>query len=175
MRRAGFEYRGIKRFRPVAYVWPCLAWSENDMPLIFREWRPDAKLARGIWNIPFPEDGVVVQAGVFRRRWSAPVALASLASAMAAAGPDRPLAALARDRMKVRSGHPTGAIPTIYPQPHDHSDGSDRHRVRASRATASVNSPHSSRHALSSRLGWAANYGSKLKARNKCTICGCSG
>ena len=26
-------------------------------PLIFREWRPGAKLARGVWNIPYPADG----------------------------------------------------------------------------------------------------------------------
>jgi 5-formyltetrahydrofolate cyclo-ligase len=26
-------------------------------PLIFREWRPNVRLARGLWNIPYPADG----------------------------------------------------------------------------------------------------------------------
>jgi 5-formyltetrahydrofolate cyclo-ligase len=29
-------------------------------PLVFREWRPHARLARGLWNIPYPADGAEV-------------------------------------------------------------------------------------------------------------------
>src|ERR1700688_3999014 len=29
-------------------------------PLIFREWRPHARLARGLWKIPYPADGELV-------------------------------------------------------------------------------------------------------------------
>jgi 5-formyltetrahydrofolate cyclo-ligase len=29
-------------------------------PLVFRKWRPHARLARGLWNIPYPADGAEV-------------------------------------------------------------------------------------------------------------------
>ena len=29
-------------------------------PLIFREWRPNARMARGLWKIPYPADGAEV-------------------------------------------------------------------------------------------------------------------
>ena len=34
-----------------------LPWAS---PLMFREWRPDARMARGLWNIPYPADGAEV-------------------------------------------------------------------------------------------------------------------
>lgn len=88
------------------------------MPLIFREWRPDAKLARGTWNIPFPEDGTIVEPDVV----IAP--LVGFDGALYRLGYgggyfDRTLAALAPRPLVVGVGYPTGAIPTIYPQPHD--------------------------------------------------------
>jgi 5-formyltetrahydrofolate cyclo-ligase len=29
-------------------------------PLVFREWRPDCRLARGLWKIPYPADGEIL-------------------------------------------------------------------------------------------------------------------
>ncbi len=115
---------------------------ERAMPLIFREWRPDAKLARGIWNIPFPEDGVVVEPEVV----IAPLVGFDRGNYRLGYGGgyfDRTLAALAPRPLVVGVGHPTGAIPTIYPQPHDIP--MDRIVTGfAPRACRPSNGPHSS-------------------------------
>ena len=87
-------------------------------PLEFREWRPDAPLARGLWQIPFPADGaqlvptVVIaplvgfDAGCYRLGYGGGFF-------------DRTLAALRTRRVAIGLGYPMAAIPTIFPQPHD--------------------------------------------------------
>ena len=29
-------------------------------PLVFRRWHPECRMARGLWNIPYPADGDIV-------------------------------------------------------------------------------------------------------------------
>ncbi len=49
--RAKWE-QGIRVALPVAVA--------LGQPLEFREWRPDARMARGLWKIPYPADGAEV-------------------------------------------------------------------------------------------------------------------
>jgi 5,10-methenyltetrahydrofolate synthetase len=87
-------------------------------PLVFREWRPGARLARGVWNIPFPADGTVVIPDVV----IAPLVGYDAACYRLGYGGgffDRTLASLAPKALAIGVGFPAGAIPTIYPQPHD--------------------------------------------------------
>ena len=44
--------RGVRVALPVVIA--------PSRPLVFREWRPGARLERGVWNIPFPADGAIV-------------------------------------------------------------------------------------------------------------------
>ena len=90
----------------------------KTQPLEFREWRPDARMERGVWNIPYPADGaVVVQT----------VVIASLVGfdpggyRLGYGGGffDRTLAALPAKPLTIGVGYSIGAVPTIYPQWHD--------------------------------------------------------
>ncbi len=87
-------------------------------PLVFREWRPDARMARGLWNIPHPADGAEV---------IPTVVLAPLVGfdkdcyRLGYGGGffDRTLAALPGDPTVIGVGHSNALITTIFPQPHD--------------------------------------------------------
>lgn len=87
-------------------------------PLIFREWHPDCRWERGVWNIPNPVGtdelvpNVVIaplvgyDPNLFRLGYGGGFF-------------DRTLAALASRPAIIGVGHSCAAIPTIYPQPHD--------------------------------------------------------
>jgi 5-formyltetrahydrofolate cyclo-ligase len=87
-------------------------------PLVFREWRPEGPLARGLWNIPYPADGIEViptvmlvplvgfDAGCYRLGYGGGFF-------------DRTLAGLAEKPLVIGLGYPAALIQTIFPQPHD--------------------------------------------------------
>ena len=87
-------------------------------PLVFREWRPHARLARGLWNIPYPADGAEVVPSVV----IAPlVGFDPLCYRLGYGGGffDRTLAMLLPKPVAIGVGYPGAALSTIYPQPHD--------------------------------------------------------
>lgn len=87
-------------------------------PLIFREWRPGARLERGIWNIPVPADGAKIVPDVV----IAPVVGFDAACRRLGYGGgffDRTLAAMAPKPRAIGVGDSGAAIPTIHPLPHD--------------------------------------------------------
>lgn len=91
---------------------------EKGRPLIFREWIPGARLTRGVWNIPIPADGAEVTPSVI----ISPVVGFDPQNYRLGYGGgffDRTLAAMKTPRRVVGVGHPSGALPTIHPQPHD--------------------------------------------------------
>lgn len=102
--------RGIRIALPVA--------TALARPLTFREWRPGAPLARGLWNIPFPAEGVEVTPTIV----IAPVVGFDRACFRLGYGGgffDRTLAAATVRPLAIGVGYPDAAIPTIFPQPHD--------------------------------------------------------
>jgi len=102
--------RGIRVALPVVVAF--------GQPLEFREWRPHARLERGVWKIPFPADGAVVVPEV---------AIAPLVGfdrecyrlGYGAGFFDRTLASLERRALAIGVGYPQTELPTIFPQPHD--------------------------------------------------------
>ncbi|MFO1402395.1 MAG: 5-formyltetrahydrofolate cyclo-ligase [Steroidobacteraceae bacterium] len=90
-------------------------------PMQFREWRPGAPLARGLWQIPIPADGPEVTPDVV----IAPLVGYDPAGFRLGYGGgffDRTLAQLigrgARPRV-IGVGYESQALATIHPQPHD--------------------------------------------------------
>ena len=90
-------------------------------PMQFREWRPDAPMTRGLWQIPIPAEGPEVQPDVV----IAPlVGYDPQCYRLGYGGGffDRTLAQLiargARPRV-IGVGFASQALPTIHPQPHD--------------------------------------------------------
>jgi 5-formyltetrahydrofolate cyclo-ligase len=87
-------------------------------PLEFREWHPHARLAHGLWKIPYPADGAPV---------SPDIVIAPLVGfdggcyRLGYGGGffDRTLAALSPAPVAIGVGYPSAALRTIYPQPHD--------------------------------------------------------
>lgn len=102
--------RGIRVALPVVVA--------RGRPLEFREWHPNARLARGVWKIPFPADGAVV---------TPDVAIAPLVGfdrecyRLGYGGGffDRTLASLEPRALAIGVGYPQSELPTIFPQPHD--------------------------------------------------------
>jgi len=91
---------------------------EKGQPLVFREWVPGARLTRGVWNIPIPADGAEVTPNVI----ISPVVGFDPQNYRLGYGGgffDRTLAAMRTPRRVIGVGHPSGALPTIHPQPHD--------------------------------------------------------
>jgi 5-formyltetrahydrofolate cyclo-ligase len=89
-----------------------------DRPLVFREWRPGAPLARGLWNIPYPADGVEVVPTVIL----APVVGFDPACYRLGYGGgffDRTLARMSGGHLRIGLGYADALINTIFPQPHD--------------------------------------------------------
>lgn len=87
-------------------------------PLNFREWRPHTQLARGLWNIPYPADGEIVNPDVV----IVPVVGFDARCYRLGYGGgffDRTLAILSPKPLVIGVGYPGAALRTIYPQPHD--------------------------------------------------------
>ncbi len=102
--------RGVRVALPVAVA---LA-----QPLIFREWRPHARLAHGLWSIPYPADGVEVAANTV----VAPLVGFDCECYRLGYGGgffDRTLARMNPKPLAVGVGYPSAALRTIFPQPHD--------------------------------------------------------
>lgn len=102
--------KGIRIALPVA-----LALGQ---PLVFREWRPGAPLARGLWGIPYPADGKEVVPTVVL----APVVGFDPACYRLGYGGgffDRTLARMTESPLIIGLGYAEASINTIFPQPHD--------------------------------------------------------
>jgi 5-formyltetrahydrofolate cyclo-ligase len=102
--------RGVHIALPVAIA--------LGQPLIFREWRPGARMARGLWKIPYPADGAEIVPSVV----VAPVVGFDKNCFRLGYGGgffDRTLARLAATPLVIGVGHTGALIPTIFPQPHD--------------------------------------------------------
>jgi len=86
--------------------------------LQFREWRPGARMAHGLWKIPYPADGDIVVPTVIL----APVVGFDAACYRLGYGGgffDRTLAAMTAPYEAIGLGYPGAAISTFYPQAHD--------------------------------------------------------
>jgi len=102
--------RGTRVALPVAL--------EAHRPLAFHEWHPQARLARGLWKIPYPAEGIEV---------TPQVVLAPLVGfdeegyrlGYGGAFFDRTLALLHPRPLAVGVGYASAKIKTIFPQPYD--------------------------------------------------------
>jgi 5,10-methenyltetrahydrofolate synthetase len=104
------SHSGVRVALPVA-----LALAQ---PLVFREWRPGARTARGLWNIPHPADGKLIVPNIV----IAPVVGFDLQGYRLGYGGgffDRTLARLDPKPLTVGVGYPDAELRTIFPQPHD--------------------------------------------------------
>ena len=102
--------RGVRVALPVAVA--------LGQPLMFREWRPNARLARGLWKIPYPADGAEVVPTVV----IAPLVGFDKACFRLGYGGgffDRTLAGFDAAPLVIGVGYAGALIPTIFPQPHD--------------------------------------------------------
>ncbi len=102
--------RGAKMALPVVVT--------KSQPLVFREWTPECKMEKGIWNIPVPSGPASVTPSI-------------VISPLVGHDPDcyrlgygggyfdRTLALMCPRPLVIGVGHPCSAIPTIHPQPHD--------------------------------------------------------
>lgn len=90
----------------------------KGQPLVFREWTPDVRMERGVWNIPIPAEGPEVEPNVV----IAPlVGFDAECYRLGYGGGffDRTLAAFDRRPRVIGIGSPAAQLPTIRPQPHD--------------------------------------------------------
>ncbi len=87
-------------------------------PLTFREWRPETRMARGLWKIPYPADGKVIIPNVVIAHG---VGFDSRGYRLGYGGGffDRTLALLDPKPLTLGVGYPGAEIRTIFPQPHD--------------------------------------------------------
>jgi 5,10-methenyltetrahydrofolate synthetase len=102
--------RGLRVALPVAV--------QLGQPMTFREWRPDSKMARGLWKIPYPAEGPEVLPTTVL----APLVGFDAACYRLGYGGgffDRTLAAMARKPVVIGLGYPQLRIATIFPQSHD--------------------------------------------------------
>jgi len=91
---------------------------QKGAPLIFREWRPDALMTSGVWNIPVPADGETLVPEVLL------VPLVGFDPRLYRLGYgggfyDRTLAAMPRVTRAIGVGYERAYLETIYPQAHD--------------------------------------------------------
>jgi 5-formyltetrahydrofolate cyclo-ligase len=90
----------------------------HGQPLTFREWQPGARLAHGLWRIPYPAEGHELTPTVVL----APVVGFDRQGYRLGYGGgffDRTLAVLRPKPLVLGLGYPCTAIETIFPQPHD--------------------------------------------------------
>jgi 5-formyltetrahydrofolate cyclo-ligase len=102
--------RGLRIALPVALA--------IGHPLTFREWHPEIRLTRGLWNIPYPAATPEVVPTVLL----APLVGFDPACYRLGYGGgffDRTLATIAGAPLLIGVGFPEASIPTIYPQPYD--------------------------------------------------------
>ena len=68
--RVGIYWPIRREFNPLPYVQTFIATGgrlslpvivERGQPLIFRDWIPGMRLARGVWQIPYPAEGAEVR------------------------------------------------------------------------------------------------------------------
>lgn len=90
----------------------------KGMPLEFRGWIPATRMAKGVYDIPYPADGPAVAPATLL------VALLGFDDAgyrlgYGAGFYDRTLASYAEKPLAIGVGFELGRLPTIYPQPHD--------------------------------------------------------
>ncbi|MFN3548182.1 MAG: 5-formyltetrahydrofolate cyclo-ligase [Mesorhizobium sp.] len=91
---------------------------EKGQPLVFRVYRPEDPLEKGVWNIPIPARGREVVPDVV----VAPVVGFDAAKFRLGYGGgffDRTLAAMSFKPQVIGAGYDLQAIPTIHAQPHD--------------------------------------------------------
>lgn len=87
-------------------------------PLVFREWQPECRMARGLWNIPYPADGEIIVPTVV----IAPlVGFDRQCYRLGYGGGffDRTLATLNPKPFTIGVGYASAELKTIFPQPHD--------------------------------------------------------
>ncbi len=87
-------------------------------PLVFREWRPGTRLARGLWKIPYPVDGEILLPNVV----IAPVVGFDHECYRLGYGGgffDRTLPGMHPKPLTIGVGYPDAELRTIFPQPHD--------------------------------------------------------
>jgi 5-formyltetrahydrofolate cyclo-ligase len=87
-------------------------------PLVFREWRPGIQMTHGVWKIPIPAEGPEVTPGVV----IAPLVGHDPGCYRLGYGGgffDRTLAAHPGKPLVIGVGDGSGAIASIFPQPHD--------------------------------------------------------
>ena len=120
-----FPFRGEPDLRP----WVKAGWEKGmrfalpvvlkkGQPLIFREWLPDTRLERGVWNIPVPADGPEVTPQIV----IAPLVGFDAACYRLGYGGgffDRTLAKFDVKPVVIGAGYDCASIPTIYAQWHD--------------------------------------------------------
>ncbi len=102
--------RGVKIALPVVVA--------KAQPMVFREWTPQCKMEKGIWNIPVPSrTGIVTPSIVI----SPLVGYDPKCFRLGYGGGyfDRTLAIMNPPPTVIGVGHPCSAIPTIHPEPHD--------------------------------------------------------
>jgi 5,10-methenyltetrahydrofolate synthetase len=120
-----WPFRGEPDLRPWMHA-ACAAGLRIALPLVvakrqslvFREWTPASRLERGVWNIPFPADGAIVQPTIV----IAPLVGFDRACYRLGYGGgffDRTLSAMSAKPLVIGVGHPAQEIATIFPQPHD--------------------------------------------------------
>ena len=117
------------RAEPDLRPWMHARWSRGSRialpvatrlgePLVFREWAPHAPMARGLWKIPYPAEGIEVVPAVV----IAPlVGFDAQCYRLGYGGGffDRTLAGLDPRPLVLAVGYTASELPTIYPQPHD--------------------------------------------------------
>jgi len=106
----GFVARGGRVALPVVVA--------KAQPLVFREWRPGIAMTHGVWKIPIPAEGPEVMPGVV----IAPLVGHDPGCYRLGYGGgffDRTLAAHPGKPLVIGVGDGSGAIASIFPQPHD--------------------------------------------------------
>jgi 5,10-methenyltetrahydrofolate synthetase len=106
----GFVARGGRVALPVVVA--------KGEPLVFREWRPGIQMTHGVWKIPIPTEGPEVTPGVV----IAPLVGHDPGCYRLGYGGgffDRTLAAHPGKPLVIGVGDGSGAIASIFPQPHD--------------------------------------------------------
>jgi 5-formyltetrahydrofolate cyclo-ligase len=102
--------RGVRIVLPVAIA--------LGQPLVFREWRPNTRMARGLWKIPYPTDSAEIVPSVV----IAPVVGFDKNCFRLGYGGgffDRTLARFAATPLVIGVGYPDALLSTIFPQAYD--------------------------------------------------------